>query len=393
MVQHAVGQGGLFVGTLKTQGGVFRWAYDCGSNQPDSLAREITRVAVGGPLDLLFLSHLDSDHINGIDRLLAACRVREVVLPYIESEVVIAIVARDAEAGRLNGLFLDAAPDIAAWFAGRGVETVTFIRGGDDGEPPLPSDLPAPPEGGEDREGEISAKWIPPARDIGQVSRQAGGTTMVREVSANAALSLRARGTVLDWALIPHGHTPNAAKRQAFDAVLRAEFGRSPPPGFFTHAMQCPSCRAKLRACYDALWMDHNLVSMTLYSGPLRGDRLYGHVRRSRWRSLLAPGWMLTGDAHLERTRRRDEFAQRYQNVLEHVGTLMLPHHGARANFHPAFLDLFPQLEIGFAAAGPNGYKHPHKDVRRTVNATVCGSFHQVSHRMGTSLAAEVERR
>ena len=343
-------------------------------------------------MDLLFLSHLDSDHINGIDRLLAACAVREVVLPYLDPEVVIAIAARDAEAGRLNGLFLDAAPDIAAWFAGRGIGQVTFIRGGDD-QPSMPPDLPPPPEDGRDGEGEISAKWIPPARDLGQVSGATGATTIVREVQANAALSIFAGGMVLDWALIPHVHTPNEAKRRAFDAAIQAEFGHQPSPGFFTHAMQCSICRTNLRACYDALWMDHNLVSMALYSGPLRGDRLFASVQDPFWRSLMAPGWMLTGDAHLERTRRRDEFARRYERVLDKVGTLMLPHHGARANFHPALLDLLPRLEIGFAAAGPNPYRHPHKDVRRTVNASTWRGFHQVSHKAGTSLKARVERR
>jgi glyoxylase-like metal-dependent hydrolase (beta-lactamase superfamily II) len=78
MVQHAVGQGGLFSGEVTTQGKPRRWVYDCGSNQHDAPVREIKTVAAGGDLDLLFLSHLDSDHVGGVDQLLTQVKVREV---------------------------------------------------------------------------------------------------------------------------------------------------------------------------------------------------------------------------------------------------------------------------------------------------------------------------
>jgi glyoxylase-like metal-dependent hydrolase (beta-lactamase superfamily II) len=157
MVQHAVGQGGFSTGVLVAEGSSLSWAYDCGSTQVDALVREIRQVASAGPIDFLFLSHLDSDHISGVDRLLSQCQVREVVLPYLEQEVVVAMIARDAEIGRLTGLFLDAVPDIAAWLAGRGVETITFIRGPDDDEDtPGPPDLPTPRGDGV---GDIKAEW------------------------------------------------------------------------------------------------------------------------------------------------------------------------------------------------------------------------------------------
>ena len=82
MNQHPVGQGGFFTGSLDVGATPFRWAYDCGSNQLDPLVQEIASVAAQGDLDVLFLSHLDSDHVSGIDVLLSQCRVGEVVLPY-----------------------------------------------------------------------------------------------------------------------------------------------------------------------------------------------------------------------------------------------------------------------------------------------------------------------
>lgn len=91
-----LGQGGLHWGELTLGQKSLRWVYDCGSNQTDALKREIGTVARGGDIDLLFLSHFDSDHINGVDLLLSQVKVREVVLPYLKEEILVAIIARDA---------------------------------------------------------------------------------------------------------------------------------------------------------------------------------------------------------------------------------------------------------------------------------------------------------
>jgi len=127
MIQHAVGQGGLFSGELNAGQGLLRWIYDCGSNQRDALLREIKTVAESGEIDLLFLSHLDSDHICGVDQLLAQVEVREVVLPYLNERTLLATIARDASRSSLNGTMVEAASDLAGWFGSRGVETITFV--------------------------------------------------------------------------------------------------------------------------------------------------------------------------------------------------------------------------------------------------------------------------
>lgn len=146
MVQHPVGQGGLFSGTVTSGAGLFRWVHDCGSNQHDPLGREISAVAAGGEIDLLFLSHLDSDHVSGVDRLLTQVAVREVVLPYLDETALILILTREADRGTLSGLFVDAVSDLAGWFGSRGVETITFVSGLDDdddgGEGPTPPGAP-----------------------------------------------------------------------------------------------------------------------------------------------------------------------------------------------------------------------------------------------------------
>lgn len=87
LAHHAVDQGGLFSGELTMQGKPLRWVYDCVSNKRDALRREIKTVACGAGLDILFRSHLDNDHVGGVDELLAQVKVREVVLPCIDEAV------------------------------------------------------------------------------------------------------------------------------------------------------------------------------------------------------------------------------------------------------------------------------------------------------------------
>ena len=127
MTQHAVGQGGMMSGLLETDGGTFHWVYDCGSNQLEPLTREIQSVA-NKPVDVLFLSHLDRDHVNGIDELLGATQVEEVVLPYLNDiDRLIAAVHADLN-GQLSGNYSNFLADIPEWLKERGVKKVTLIQ-------------------------------------------------------------------------------------------------------------------------------------------------------------------------------------------------------------------------------------------------------------------------
>ena len=69
LVQHPVGQGGMMSGRLEVTDGVYRWIYDCGSDQRPCLDREIAVVSSQGHLDRLFISHIDNDYVEGVDRL------------------------------------------------------------------------------------------------------------------------------------------------------------------------------------------------------------------------------------------------------------------------------------------------------------------------------------
>lgn len=393
MTQRAVGQGGLFSGELSAGAKPLRWVYDCGSNQPDALQREIAAVSQGGDIDLLFLSHFDSDHAGGVDRLLSQAVVREVVLPYLDEATLIITIARDVARGALTGAFVDAASDLAEWFGSRGVERITFVGGRDDEAPSGDGpDLPADPGDGGD--GDVTPKWTrAPVEMPDPVTRQAGRRARQRNVPPDAALLLSVPGALLNWILAPYAHQPPARLMKAFDAALKRAFGPLSRKAILRRAKE-PDARERLRECYDALWLDDNLISMALYAGPLK--EVGAEVRIGPDRSHFSHwqngggGWILTGDAHLDRRRRRERFLQFYRRFAPLVNVLMLPHHGSIHNHSDLVLYAMPNLAVGYAAAGPNGYGHPHPSVRDAVEGLGRSAFLQVSHKPKTRLVMDV---
>jgi beta-lactamase superfamily II metal-dependent hydrolase len=102
---------------------------------------------------------------------------------------------------------------------------------------------------------------------------------------------------------------------------------------------------------------------------------------------------MLTGDAHLDGLRRRQRFLKFYQRFTRLTKVLMLPHHGSIHNHSDEVLNAMPELRVGFAAAGPNSYGHPHKEVRHAVRAHPHAFFHQVDEKQFNQIVMKVMKR
>ncbi len=384
LAQHAVGQGGFLTGQLGLGSSVFRWAYDCGSNQSDPLQREISVAAGEGSIAVLFLSHLDSDHISGLDRLLASTTVVEVVLPYLEDSTVVLSICNDLDKGRLSGLFLDFADNPAAWLIGRGAQRVTFVRIQPDGLTPEDG-TPIPPETPPGAEGPIVAKWSKPPVSVAKISGKE-----VQELQPGSMLFCVAQRRVLNWVLVPYAHEPTVQRASAFLKLLRQTFGKRSLKSIAREA-RTEAGRTRLRACYDALWQNHNLVSMSLYAGPANSPHTVIYPNEG-WSFAFRRhvGWLCTGDANLSGQRRRTALIEYYRHFLSQIGALVLPHHGSADSFHPHLLSSLPNVAVAIAAAGRNPYGHPHPGVRAAVN-TVGLHFIQVKESPRTTLRMRVE--
>lgn len=84
---HPVGQGAYYTEQFLRGGRpVFTMAYDCGSTSltSEELARVVrTSLPKGTEVDAVFISHFDSDHVNGLPEMLSAFHVRQLFLPFL----------------------------------------------------------------------------------------------------------------------------------------------------------------------------------------------------------------------------------------------------------------------------------------------------------------------
>lgn len=405
-VQHPVGQGGFHTGWLfdpaipirlgtNAQGRIaFAWAYDCGSDQLSALHSQIQNVG-GTAFKVLFLSHLDDDHVVGVDRLLTASRVDEVVLPYIGDNEWALHLAASASAGTLSGTFIDLAGDPAGWFGARGVQRLIYIEtygdddDGPDGPDPVdpgdsdPDRLRKFADGAEHAIEPIKLAWSRPPRPLGQ-SATKNGSAEIMVVSRGAVASLYTPGRTLNWVLSPFAFRPSVARMHKFEAKLVTKFGAGLTARQYADAARTPQGRLDLRECFDAVWTTHNLHSMALYSGPAVAvlNKLHNTVWHGKFtHRVVQPGWISTGDFDGTVKKRRQALLRYYARYAHTVGQLTLPHHGSDLSFDASILPAFPDLSFAIAAVGNNGHGHPGKGVQAAVASIPAVGFVRVDER------------
>lgn len=390
ITQRPVGQGGLCEGRLfafrhynSGMSNEIRWVFDCGSNQERALHREIDKI--DGEIDILFLSHVHADHVSGIEYLLKSKTVRQIVLPYLEPDTCLMLMAQAAAKKELTEELRSFLEGPGTWLRsrrdGEDGPTIVFVDGVDtdesDLEPPPAPELPVPEERIAEVDSRLDVVWLPglsaPSADEEQVA------------PAGSQIAVTVGGVYQNWIFTPHVHKPSTARQTKFRAELSIKF---PGKSDLEIAQEASTLlgQKKLRDCYNKLWKDHNLVSLSLYAGPLRsepelrGDLFtqdafaaeswsderasYRYLRRySAFASGKDWGWISTGDANLLRDRRRAAFCKTFSAYLEKVSVLLIPHHGSRHNWHSDLLSAMPKLSAGIAPAGHNTYGHPAPSV------------------------------
>ena len=89
-----VGQGAFYTEQFSTDdGGTFNVVYDCGSDSLDyqSLSKVIQKsFPPKSVIDAVFISHFDSDHVNGLPELMRNFKVTKIFLPIITGAAEIA---------------------------------------------------------------------------------------------------------------------------------------------------------------------------------------------------------------------------------------------------------------------------------------------------------------
>lgn len=381
---HPIGQGAFYSEEFynSEKGCIFRAVYDCGSlkycglqrnsdgtplKRKDIEERVVQAFPDGHGVDILFVSHLDDDHVNLIPCLkpFKDRQIRRVILPLLSAEERYMLTGYHLSRSRW-GKISDALNSIInnpEDYFGNDTK-VTFVRPADEERSLMGNEV--------DDEG-------------------VGVDDLQREVPSLTKISignnLPDSGRMLRWLLIPYNHKPE--RYSDLKNKLENAFGA----GFQIANLKDPDFVIKnlkdLRRCYKALSDGINRNSMALYSGPLDDtclssigevvgcdiwgrycpcdqfaeywlDRVLRHEQSSVFHG--SPGCLYTGDVSLDDA----DLTRVFGRYVKNIGMVQLPHHGSFDSFGSGNLPIDGQVCV--ATYGErNSFGHPAYVVKRAV--------------------------
>jgi hypothetical protein len=392
--QFPVGQGFFHAATVSVGDAAFNYVYDCGSlnHYPrDKSIDSYLKTMSQGKVDLLFVSHLHTDHVNGIDKLAAGTVIDNVMLPYLTPAQRMLLIAQGADEDSLTGEYLDLVTDPPMWFGDRGVKEVIVTHG-----EALPKNSPRKDDERRGQPGRNEEKQVSPdyAKSVTLGIPQGGyarrrrartrRTFMTTVVSDAAPFHLLADGVRLNWGFLTFVH-PDPDWELRFLENFKSEFGWAPDDADLETAdtkrrilglVRERGDRRRLAALYRLVSNGKiNRTSMMVYSGPFDAPRIWSaaaaHPKDQMYPGCgLNPparcGWLGTGDADLKKRDRLAAFRRRYGGVIDYVQTFCLPHHGSRENLNLK-MPWAPDCYHVASAGDFNQFDHPHNEVQTWV--------------------------
>lgn len=387
-VQWPVGKGGFSTGRIEGDGTAFNYVYDCGATSKARLSTIIdfygreTRSA-----DLVFISHLDSDHVNGIEMLAAALDgIKAVVMPYLSMLDVLVLVCEALDAGALTEAYAEALTDTAGWLSRNGIASVIYVGKSEfrNGEPAPPE----PPYDGEPMRGilgpnpETEGPWSVTfdGRAIMRLP-QTPGRADEYWLDGNSGIRMGRLQKPI-WQFIPFVPRFEDASVRKFEQEIEKLEGDDGvdihhPEGLRDY-IKSVNNRRKLKKCYKALAADRNKTCLCLATAWDDGvDYVRAHIVRAGaergrpcpykywpWIYQHSRGsvWLHTGDLHLKAGPILDDYVARHRDVMDRIRVFQLPHHGSRHSFDQTAMKAISP-HVVFATVNEPSKNHPHPDV------------------------------
>jgi hypothetical protein len=352
-------------------------------------------------IDLLILSHLHKDHVNGLDKLFNEYEVNQVILPYFSPEERLFIALRNINKQDWYYRFLS--DPVEFFIEEKKVEKVIIITGRDEGE------------GEEDDDNQFDDDFSPEEKEYEEtkdkidLNRMPDDDSNISEnenwgkYKKDGKLFIKKHNryaTVFGlWIFRFFNYKVSKANLKDFRKCLfktienlKGEY----ETGNLTHdysekikeVIKNKEDREKLKKCYNLFernLKDFNNTSLILYHGPVRKSHLsrvssfYRCLRSCAYSyccrccengSIFIPhsedvnqvGQFLTGDVNLN--VRYEEIKKHYKNYLNNVLVGQVPHHGSKYNWNDKLLNDTPNSKIWVVSAGILYEKHPSKKVR-----------------------------
>jgi hypothetical protein len=329
---HPVGQGAFYSERYIDKEGKSKhlMVYDCGSNSPRKLEREISSsIKEKETINILFISHFDFDHVSGLAYLKRKYHIEKVVMPLI-SPFDKCYYLMD-----LPMSLQDIVLNPQAFFEeGTIISYVNPIEKEDDERFSLADNIIA---SGTRLNLSCYADWcyIPFNYD-GAARRK------------NLETAFKNMGIDIDW-----------LEKRKLDKIIEN--------------------RAKIRKAYQSVCVGGaNEASLVLYSGPIQESGIcrwwYGEVWNRYFDTVeFNAACLYFGDTDLNQQINGnndviDSLSSHLTDVSHHIGTIQVPHHGSIMNFSHKILTKWNVPKHYYASFGEkNKYGHPSSTVLENI--------------------------
>lgn len=391
-----VGQGLFSHGTLRRPRHqdlpIFRWVYDCGTvsqviDQRISDALDLMTNGAGGrdQLDLLFISHFDKDHINGITKLLARVKkVGIIVLPYVRFErlVLFAVEGGVDSNDPVFGFFIDPVGYLTG-LEGVMIEQILFVMpGGESDAYDVDETPPTDPAG----KVVFSREPVTFPRD----STEAAFITNADKHGKDTMTSFLVGGTTLRidalWEFVPYN--ADLGVDLPLEWVKKVEDKRN-ALARSASIEQRSVALFELKELYKAHFgkKNENAISLHVYAGPITRHPWHGWyelVKRTipndteehhycrchwhgnhAWRDRPKLSLLYTGDGNLKPTPNLNRMIEFFkQGRIDRCAVLQVMHHGSRNNWHKGLAACIAPCFSIFSSEPTRGRTyHPHAEV------------------------------
>lgn len=387
--QMPVGQGFFHAGWVGFQDAEekFFYVYDCGAMNKFATARdrEIKKLSAcvgeGARLDLLVISHMHADHVNGVEALVTdgKLQVDTIMLPMVEMKerlLSFATTVHDDPASAESNFYREFIVDPVATVSRFDPRIILLVGRGDGRAPGSGSPDDSPLDGGADLSGEGRGyTWKIVGRGTANVLSEDSDLPRIVSIPDSSALRVfEFRDWQNAWLIAPYVDEEIIAKNDLFITNLANELhitvaeleGRLSNSSFILDLVT--NHAEKLKSAYKSCHGNLNRTSLCLYSGP-SGSVAVEHgcqVLHGPWVSNLGHqriAWLATGDAKLSEEVKCDAFLEHFKDHLDKVSTLTLPHHGAAGDFNQKLLESTKPSFCPVAADAVKDWQHPAASV------------------------------
>lgn len=355
---HPAGHGTFFSGHIRSDGGSPRddlvWVYDCGSRKWSQMDRLISslvvRLAPKRFVDMVCISHFDSDHVHGMETLLGSVKVGALVLPYLSLQARLGLACQlsgsEPSSHRLAAMITDPSHYLAERGLRDRVGRIIMVQG-----EPSPDSDGAVLSDDEPRRPDVSREDESLARNIRVATRPLGAQEVGYQEDAWIEIARHDQPWMLGglYELMFFNHAlPGDVAPQSGDSLsdVAAEIASViAKHGLCATAVPKSGWLNELKKLYGHHFgsspRDKNDISLCALGRPITRARIsacqkfqgdFPHPCRSiPWRAghPQQAAVLLTGDITLDSS----ELAALKQHVglarWEAVGVMQVPHHGS----------------------------------------------------------------